>query len=175
MTNKQNEIDNLLSMFHDFEIVYAEFKANTLVLRITIPWGSMWKEDDYSYTIRLELIDCNYFSCDYYKIKNREIFQLGESLNKDETEKITTTNPLDLKDLGLSIQNRTNLGNGIYELHCLSHKGFEYASITISLNDYKIFDQDGNEISLEVMNQWCKDWWDGIQKMWDEQKKNGYL
>ena len=132
----------------------------------------MWKEDDNSYTIKLDLIDCSYFSCDYHKIKSKEIFKIGDNEYKHDTEKITTTNPVYLKDLELSVQNRTNIGNGIYELYCLSRKGIDFATITIATIDYRIFDRDGKEISLEIMNQWCKEWWDSIQKMWDEQKRN---
>jgi len=171
MTNRQQEIDDLLSMFHDFDIVTAELIGDTLVLAIRIPWGSMWIKDDYTYTIRLELIDCSYFRCDYFKIKSKEIIKIGDNSYQRDTEKITTTNPADLNELELSIQSSANIRPETYELHCDSYEEIDYAAITISATDYRIFDQDGKEITLETMEQWAADWWDGIQKMWDKQKK----
>ncbi|MES2730370.1 MAG: hypothetical protein V4714_01435 [Bacteroidota bacterium] len=172
MTDRQQEIDNLLSMFHDFDIVTAELNGDTLVFAITIPWGSMWKKDDYSYTIRLELMGCNYFNCDYYKIKSKEVINIDENRYQRETDKITTTNVADLTRLELSIQSKANIRPDTYELHCqCGNQDIDFATITLSTTDYRIFDQDGKEITLETMKQWATDWWDGIQKMWDEDKK----
>lgn len=171
MTDKQQEIDDLLSMFHDFDIVTAELNGETLVLEITIPWGSMWKKDDYTYTIRLELIGCTYFFCDYYKIKSNELIKIGDNKYQKDTEKITTNNPADLNGLELSIQSRTNIQPDTYELHCISNEEIDFATITISTTDYRIFDKGGNKITLETMKQWGTDWWDGIQNIWDEQKQ----
>jgi hypothetical protein len=167
MTNRNQDIDDLLSMFHDFDIVTAELKDNTLVLAITIPWGSMWIKDDYTYTIRLELIGCTYFSCDYYKIKSNELIKIGDNRYQRDTEKITTTNPADLNGLELSIQSRTNIQLDTYELHCICNEEIDFATITLTTTDFCIFDQDGKEITLETMKQWSTDWWDGIQNMRD--------
>jgi len=171
MTDRQQDIDDLLSMFHDFDIVNAELNRDTLILAITIPWGSMWIKDDYTYTIRLELIGCTFFSCDYYKIKSKELIKIGDNRYQRDTEKITTTNPTDLNGLELSIQSRTNIQPYTYELHCISNEEIDFATITLTTTDYRIFDQDGKEITLDKMKQWGTDWWDGIQKMWDEQKR----
>jgi hypothetical protein len=171
MTDRQQEIDDLLSMFHDFDIVNAELNGDTLILAITIPWGSMWIKDDYTYTIRLELIGCIFFSCDYYKIKSKELIKIGDNRYQRDTEKITTTNPADLNGLELSIQSRTKIQPDTYELHCISTEEIDFATITLTTTDYRIFDQDGKEFTLDKMKQWATDWWDGIQKMWDEQKR----
>ena len=171
MTEKQQEIADLLSMFHDFDIVTAELMGETLVLAITIPWGSMWEKDDYSYTIQLELMGCTYFSCDYYKILSTELIKIGENRYQKDTAKITTTDPADLAGLELSIQSTKNIQPDMYEVHCISDEEIDFATLTISSTDYRIFDQDGKEITLAIMKQWATDWWNGIQKMWDEQKK----
>lgn len=171
MIDRQQEIDELLSMFHDFDIVTAEVNGDTLILAITIPWGSMWIKDDYTYTIRLELMGCTYFSCDYYKIKSNELIKIGDNRYQRDTEKITTANPSDLNGLELSIQSRTKIQPDTYELHCISNEEIDFATITLTSTDYRIYDQDGNEITLEKMKQWATDWWDGIRKMWDEPEK----
>jgi hypothetical protein len=171
MTDKQQEIDDLLSMFHDFEIINAALNGDTLVLTITIPWGSMWEEVDYAYTIRLELMGCNYFSCDYYKIKSKELIKIGDKEYQSDTEKTTTTKPADLNGLELSIQSRKNIRPCTYELHCIGNDDIDFATITVSTTDYHIFDKEGKEITLEKMKQWATDWWNGIKKMWDEQKR----
>lgn len=131
----------------------------------------MWEKDDYSYTIRLELMDCNYFNCDYYRIKSKELIKIGDNRYQRDTEKITTTKPADLNGLELSIQSSTSIPPSNYELHCNGNDDIDFATITVSTTDYQIFDKDGKEITLETMKQWATDWWDGIQKMWDEQKR----
>lgn len=158
-------------MFHDFDIVTAELNGDKLVLAITIPWGSMWVKNDYSYTIGLQLLSCTYFSCDYYKIKSKKLIKIGDNRYQKDTEKITTTNPPDLTGLDLSIQSKTNIRPNTYELYCISDQDIDFATITISTTDYLIFDQDGKQITLETIKKWATEWWDGIQKMWDEQKK----
>lgn len=165
MTNKQQEINDLLSLFHDFDIVAAELNRETLVLAITIPWASLWKKDDYTYTIRLELMGCTFFKCDFYKIISKELIKLEDKRYQRDTEKITTTNPSDLNVLELSIQSSKNIKLNTYELHCISNEEIDFATITIVTSDFRIFDQDGKEITLETMQQWATEWWDGIQKM----------
>ncbi len=154
MTDKQQKIDDLLSMFHDFDIVTAEFRGDTLVFAITIPWGSIWIKDDCTYTIRLELMGCDYFNCDYYKIKSKELIKISDNRYQRDTEKITTTNPSDLNGLELSIQSRTNIRPDTYELHCISNEDIDFATITVSTTDYRFFDQDGKAITLETIKQW---------------------
>jgi hypothetical protein len=46
--------------------------------------------------------------------------------------------------------------------------------LTVTADDYRIFDQEGNPISLETMHEWCKGWWDGIQLMWDKNKEESH-
>lgn len=171
MTDKQQELDELLSMFHDFDIVSSELNGETLVFAITIPWGSMWKKDDYTYTIRLELLNCTYFSCKYYKIKSNELIKIGDNRYKRDTEQITTTNPYDLNYLELSIQGSTHIIPDTHELHCISSAEIDFATITISTTNYRIFDQNGKEITLDTMKKWGTEWWDRIQKMWDNQRQ----
>lgn len=158
-------------MFHDFDIVTAALKGDTLFLTITIPWGAMWIKDDYTYTIRLELMGCTYFSCDYYKIKSKDLIKIGDNKYRRDTEKITTTNPADLNGLDLSIQGGTNIQPDTYELHCIHIGEIDFATIILTTTAFRIFDQDGNEITLKTMKQWSTDWWDRIQKIWDEQKR----
>jgi hypothetical protein len=169
MSNRQQELDDLLSMFHDFDIASAKLNADTLVLAVKIPWDSIWIKDDYNYTIRLELMNCTYFSCDYYK--STEQTKISDKTYQRASEKITTTNPLDIDGLELSIQRKISAQPGTYELHCNGNEEIDFAKITISAADYCIFDQDGKEITLDTMKQWATEWWKEIQKTWDEKKE----
>lgn len=45
-----------------------------------------------------------------------------------------------------------------------------HARVELNVSDYQIFDNDNHEMTLDKMKEWGTDWWDGIQKMWDEQK-----
>ncbi|MCZ8285402.1 MAG: hypothetical protein O9353_08075, partial [Bacteroidia bacterium] len=69
MANKQREeLNDLFSMFHDFEITTLEYKDTVLTLTIEIPWGHLW--DDLTYHIKLELTGCEFIQCDYAELLN---------------------------------------------------------------------------------------------------------
>ena len=172
MAEKHEEITDLFSMFHDFDIIEAELNDEVLVLEIMIPWGSMWIKDDYEYMIKVELLGCKYFNCEYCKLLSQELIKVGDKYQID-SEKINTTNAKDLKDLALSVQKSDYIELDKYELYCDSENRFiEFATLSISANDYRIFDNANNEISLDTMKKWAIEWWKGIQKMGGEKKKS---
>jgi hypothetical protein len=172
MANKQDQLTGLLSSFHDFDIVEAQFIDNILTLGLVIPWGSMWKEDDYSYRIRIELLGCNVFKCKYWVIKSKKLTPIGDNRAMRDTEEKATTNPTDILPLELSIQSSTFTPPNKYDFHCIAGPEIDFATLTITADDYRIFDQNGNNVTIKTFRQWHKDWWDGIQKMWDDQKRD---
>jgi hypothetical protein len=172
MMNKQDELTGLLSSFHDFDIVEARLTEDILILGLVIPWGSMWKQDDYSYKIQIELPGCREFECHYWVIKSKKVIPVGSNLAMQDSEEKTTKNPADIMPLDLSIQSSTYQSPDRYELHCIAGPNIDFATLTITANDYRIFDQNGGRVNIETFKQWHKDWWDGIQKMWDDQKRN---
>lgn len=57
-TDKIKEIDDLFSMFHDFEITALSLENKTLTMEILLPWASMWDIDDYK--MMFEFGGCEY-------------------------------------------------------------------------------------------------------------------
>ncbi len=70
--DKQLEIGELFSMFHDFEIKGFKLDSELLTLNIEIPWPQIWKPPIYDYQIRLELFGVKDIVCEYYLIKSDE-------------------------------------------------------------------------------------------------------
>lgn len=42
MTNRIKDIEDLFSMFHDFEIVGLKREKDILTMEILLPWSEMW-------------------------------------------------------------------------------------------------------------------------------------
>jgi hypothetical protein len=171
MTDKQDELTGLLSSFHDFDIVEAQLTENVLTLGLVIPWGSMWIVDDYSYKIKVELLGCYQFLCSYWILKSKTLIPVGDNRSMRDTEEKATTIPTDILPLELSIQSSTFISPNKYEFHCIAGPEIDFATVTITADDYRIYDQNGNNITIDTFRQWHKDWWDGIQKMWDDQER----
>ena len=79
-TNTRQEIDNLFSMFHDFEIKSLTYDNSNLEMTIQIPWGQLW--DDLNYYIKIELSGCDFINCDY-----AEVLRTPENLAKREVDR----------------------------------------------------------------------------------------
>jgi hypothetical protein len=172
MTDKQDDLTGLLSSFHDFDIVDARWTDNVLSLGLEIPWGSMWVKDDYSYRIQIELSGCTEFLCRYWIIKSKELIRVGDNKVRRDTDERATTIPADILPLELSIQSSTFIQPNKYELHCIGGPDIDFARLTITADNYKIFDKSGDNVAIETFRQWHQDWWGGIQKMWDEQERD---
>ena len=55
MKDRIKDIDDLFSMFHDFEIVGLKVDGNILTMEILLPWSEMWDIEDYKMTFRFDL------------------------------------------------------------------------------------------------------------------------
>jgi hypothetical protein len=93
MIEERQEIGDLFSMFHDFEIVEIEFNKPHLLLTVRIPWGQLWQDIDYK--IKVSLSGCEYVECRYWKS------------NKLEAQ--YTDNPKEIESLELDVQRYRHL------------------------------------------------------------------
>ncbi len=168
MAEKQQDIDDLFSMFHDFSIASAELDKDVLTLGIIIPWGEMWNIDEYK--IRVELVGCSGISCTYHPFKDDDLNRAKPRVHQATEQKITT-DPGIIATLGLDVQRHSYNPPNTYVLHCNSTSDIAGGELTLTATDLKLYDRDGLPLTLDKMKQWGTDWWDGIQKMWDEQKK----
>lgn len=151
MTNRIEEINDLLSIFHDFEIVGLNLKNSVLTMEILLPWREMWNIKNHKMTFLF--YECNKLKCSY---------------SKHGTNQVETT-PDEIVKLELDIQSHEFKPENDFILHCDSSI-VGYAEIEINASDYKIYDNKNNEISLEKMKAWATEWWNEIQKMWDEEQ-----
>ena len=132
----------------------------------------MWIVDDYSYKIRIDLFGCYEFLCKYWVLKSRKFILIDDNRAMRDTAEKVTTIPTDILALELSIQSSTFAPPNKYEFHCIAGPDIDFATVAITADDYKIYDQNGDNVTIEIFRQWHKDWWDGIQKMWDDQKRD---
>ena len=160
MTNRIKDIEDLFSMFHDFEIVGLKLEKDILTMEILLPWSEMWDIIDYKMTFRFS--GCTSLKCNYFVQTNKEY---------------TTTDISEIVKLELDVQSCEFKAPNGFSLHCNSYanhgdtiNSIAFARVELNVSDYQIFDNDNHEMTLDKMKQWGTDWWDGIQKMWDEQK-----
>ncbi|GAB3532954.1 hypothetical protein GCM10027443_17490 [Pontibacter brevis] len=168
--NKQQEIEELFLMFHDFEIKSVNKDGEALTLEFVIPWGQVWNPAILEYQIKIELLGCSDLLCEYFLFKDDEANKL-KPVALRETEKRTTSDPQTMEKLGLEIQSYTCIQPDTYVLHCNSSQGIAGGDLTLTATDYRIFNSNGEPLTLDHLKQWATEWWDGIQEMWDEQKK----
>lgn len=175
MTDKIKEIDELFSMFHDFEIVGLEMTSDILKMEILLPWSEMWNIEEYKITFLFS--NCRNLNCIYYKRTSNELQKWEKGLCYP-CDEYSTENIQEILQLELDIQSHDLQKIDFFTLHCNSSTSYgnqigqiEFARIELSVSDYKIFDNENKEISLDKMKEWGTAWWDGIQKMWDDQKK----
>ncbi len=176
MTNRIQDINDLFSMFHNFEIVGLKLENQTLTIEIILPWSEMWNIENYKMTFEFD--GCKNIICIYHRRTSNELIRTETGDYYYPTEELTTSKLNEILKLKLDVLNHGFQKPNNFELFCdsfTSHKnainGIDFAIIRLSALDYKIFDNDGNHMSLYKMKEWATEWWEGIQKMWDEQKK----
>lgn len=172
MTNRIKDIDELFSMFHDFEIVGLQVDKSILTMEILLPWSEMWNIDEYKMTFRFK--GCRNLKCHYWKRTSNGL-EKGEKGTYYPCQEHVTTNPSEMVRLELDVQNHDFSMPDNFVLHCNSSqthrdqtRQIEFGRIELNASGYQIFDNEMNEISLDKMKSWGTEWWDGIQKMWDE-------
>jgi hypothetical protein len=168
--NKQQEIKELFSVFHDFEIKTVSKDGESLTLGFVIPWGQVWNPAVLEYQIKVELTRCRDLLCEYFTFKDDEANRLKPIAFRG-TEKRTINDPLTIENLGLEVQSCSYTQPDIYVLHCNSSRDIAGGELTLTATNYQIFDSDGGPLTLNQLKHWANEWWDSIQEMWDEQKK----
>lgn len=162
-TTTRQEIDELFSMFHDFEIVLMTYDKGTLDLTIRIPWGELW--DDLDYKIKVTLSGCAFIHCDYY-----EVINTPDNLSKNWVDRAaadkSTNDPKIISELGLEVQSHNYYSPNKYEFLCNSgSENCQGGKLTFTADNYKIFNNDGVQIDLKQIKKWSTDWWNSIQKI----------
>ncbi|MBF8965771.1 hypothetical protein I0P70_21140 [Pontibacter sp. FD36] len=168
--NRQQEIEELFSMFHDFEIKSVSKDGEALTLDFVIPWGQLWNPVVLEYQIKIELSGCRNLLCEYFLFKDDEANK-SKPLALRETEKRVTSDPQTMNKLGLEVQSYTYTPPDTYVLHCNSSKEIAGGELTLTATDYRIFNDNGEPLTLDQLKQYATQWWDSIKEMWDEQKK----
>lgn len=162
MTDRQ-EIDELFSMFHDFEIIKLAYHDDILNLTIQIPWGQMW--NDLDYFISVELTGCDFIICDYAEVLNTPenlAKRWGEQSHIDKS----TNDQQIISNIGLEVQRHEFYPPNKYKFLCNSSKNTQYGGghLSFTTDNYKIYNKEGIQIDLYQMEKWCREWWDNIQK-----------
>lgn len=162
MTNKE-EINDLFSMFHDFEIKELTYCQNLLTLIINLPWGQiLW--DDYNFNIKIEISGCNYLSCIYGDLLKTPENLLNFPTHRKFINK-ETTEPETISALGLEIQSHICSEPNNYEFRCnASSQDCAGGELSFTADTVTIFDMAGNEISLTQMDNWCEEVWKKLSK-----------
>ncbi len=168
--NKQREIEELFSMFHDFEIKNVSKDGEALTLEFVIPWGQVQNPAVLEYLIKVELSGCNNLLCEYFVFKDDEANK-SKPVALRETESILTSDLRTISKLGLEVQSYTYTPPDIYALNCNSSKEIAGGELTLTATGYRIFDRNDAPLTLDQLKQWATEWWSKIQEMWDEQKK----
>lgn len=163
MTGKQQEINELFSMFHDFEIILLTYNDNRLNLTIQIPWGQLW--NDFNYLIYVELIGCDYIHCDYSEVLNTHENKAKRWIDQSHIDK-STNDPKIISDIGLEVQRHEFYPPNKYKFICNTSKNNTYGGgqLTFTAENYKIYNKEGLQINIQQMETWCREWWDNIQK-----------
>jgi hypothetical protein len=168
MESSFQEIQDLFSMFHDFDIIAIRHESSILTLTLEIPWGQIWNEEE-SYMITLSLNGCKSISCDYLELKSRIPIQTTEGLRFDSMEKSTSDVKV-IESLGLSIQSYEYKNSNQYVFYCNGKGKIDSGQLMFTADNYKILDHFNKAITLDKLKQLSTMWWNSIQKMWDEQK-----
>ncbi len=175
MKDRIKDIDDLFSMFHDFEIVGLKVEGNILSMEILLPWSEMWNIEDYKITFRFD--GCNGLKCHYWKRTSNGLKEWEKGVYYPSQEHITT-DPNEILKLELDVQNHDFKKPNNFVLNCNSSSShgnqigqIEFGRIELNATNYQIFDNEMKEMPLDKMKSWRTDWWEGIQKMWDEQKE----
>lgn len=160
MANKQREeLNDLFSMFHDFEVIKLEYKDAVLTLTIEIPWGQLW--DDLNYHIKLELTGCEFITCDYAELLNTPENRSRNAVDRSYIEKSTQDQKV-ISEIGLEVQRHTFLPPNQYEFICNSSKDYAGGHLIFTADGYSLFNKENEKIDLEQMKKWSTDWWKRI-------------
>jgi hypothetical protein len=169
METFRDEMHDLFSMFHDFDLIATEQGNKTLTLTIAIPWSLLWDEDEI-YEVKLELYGCDYFYCDYQESVHSGPFKSKEDINLDTID-YSTKDIQTITSLKLSIQAYTFREPNHYIFYCNSGmQKINEGQIMITADRYMLFDKFGNSLTIDKMKELGTMWWDNIEKMWDSQK-----
>jgi len=154
MATSRQDIDDLFSMFHDFEIVQMKHENKVLTITMSTPWAELRDEKDF--IIILELYGCDHVTCEYSEMN-------GVNNVTSDCKLIST--------LGLDIQSHKFYPPDIYEFFCEAHNNNVIADgqIKFNTNDFFLFDQEQNLLRLDKMKELATMWWRSIQKMWDDE------
>ena len=175
MTDRIKDIDDLFLMFHDFEIVGLKLDDNVLTMEILLPWSEMWDIVDYKMTFRFD--GCEKFKCHYWKRTSNELREWEKGVHYPSEEHVATE-PSEIVKLELDVQSHDFNEPDNFVLHCSSSNShgnqigqIEFGRLGFSATDYQIFDNEMDEITLDKMKSWGIEWWNCIEKMWEEQKE----
>ena len=157
----RQELDDLFSMFHDFEITHLTFENNILDLTIRIPWGELW--DDLDYQIRVVLNGCEFIQCDYTEIINTPDNFAKNWVERASIEKSTNESKT-ISKLGLEVQRHNFYSPNRYEFLCNSSKNYAGGQLTFTADNCKVFNKDNIHIGIDQMKKWCTEWWEKIEK-----------
>jgi hypothetical protein len=149
------EIDDLFSMFHDFDIVGMEYWSNTLLMTLRIPWGEMWGDFDFQIKVRID--GCSTLACKYF-----EFLDTSKNLIERETIDKFTSDPKVIETLGLDIQRFEFTPPNKYLFHCNGYDKVGGGEITITADGFQLFDNHSHEITLNKMKNWGEEWWSKI-------------
>ncbi len=168
METFREDLHDLFSMFHDFDLIAIEHRNKTLTLTIGIPWSQLWDEEEI-FTIKLVLHGCNYFYCDYQESIHPGPFKSSENIRFDKIE-YSTKDIETITSLKLSIQSYEFREPNHYIFYCRGTGKIDEGQIMFTADSYMLFDNTGNSLSLDKMKELATMWWDSIEKMWEEQK-----
>lgn len=155
-------------MFHDFDIVDVKYEASTITLLLKTPWGEIWNEDE-TYNIKLELRGCSHLSCDYQERTHSGPFKNHEDINFDKVE-YSTKSIETILSLNLSIQSYEFKEPNHYTFYCNGIGKIDEGQVKFTTSDYRLFDRNNEDLSLDKMKELATMWWDSIRKTWDDQK-----
>ena len=158
----RQELDDLFSMFHDFEIINLTFANNILDLKIRIPWGELW--DDLDFQISVKLSGCEYIHCDYAEVINTSDNLAKKWAERNSIDK-STNDPKTISNLGLEVQRHKFYAPNKYIFFCNSSKNnYAGGQFNFTTDNYIIYDKAKSQIELDQMSTWCTKWWERIEK-----------
>jgi hypothetical protein len=161
---------DLFSMFHDFDIIAVKYENKILTLTIGIPWSQLWDEEEI-FKVKLEIHGCNYLYCDYQESIHRGPYQSFEDINMGRIE-YATKDIETIESLKLSIQSYEYRKPDHYIFYCNGAGKIDEGQLMFTADSWLLFDESGNDLSLDKMKELATMWWDSIQKMWDDQKND---
>lgn len=166
---KRREVEELLSMFHDFELIGVSRAGDVLSLNFVIPWGQVWEPTVLDYQIKVKFFGCEYLKCEYYTFKEDKA-NISELRALRETEDRFTTDTAEIALLGLEVQHTTFQEPNLFTLHCNSSKNIAGGKITFSSHACHVLDSNDKHISLKQLKLWSTKWWGSIEHMWAQKK-----